>query len=114
MQNKKISKNINYFILNPKLLRKQANLFKYFILILTVIALSIFSLLNLKSIVTVYAQLEEKDIEFQQSYWTESSQSVSTASSDQIEPSTTTDITRKIEKEVEPGEGISTLAIELS
>jgi hypothetical protein len=113
MQNKKIYKNINYFILNPKLLRKQANLFKYFILILTVIALSIFSLLNLKSIVTVYAQLEEKDIEFQQSYWTESSQSVSTASSDQIEPSTTTDITRKIEKEVEPGEGISTLAIEL-
>ncbi|HEX2406484.1 MAG TPA: hypothetical protein VHJ38_04665, partial [Nitrososphaeraceae archaeon] len=113
MQNKKISKNIDYFILNPKLLRKQANLFKYFILILTVIALSIFSLLNLKSIVTVYAQLEEKDIEFQQSYWTESSQSVSTASSDQIEPSTTTDITRKIEKEVEPGEGISTLAIEL-
>jgi cytoskeletal protein RodZ len=71
MQNKKIYKNINYFILNPKLLRKQANLFKYFILILTVIALSIFSLLNLKSIVTVYAQLEEKDIEFQQSYWTE-------------------------------------------
>ena len=113
MQNKKIYKNINYFIFNPKLLRKQANLFKYFILILTVITLSIFSLLNLKSIVTVYAQLEEKDIEFQQSYWTESSQSVSTASSDQIEPSTTTDITRKIEKEVEPGEGISTLAIEL-
>ncbi|MGE5862742.1 MAG: COG1361 S-layer family protein [Nitrososphaerales archaeon] len=113
MQNKKISKNIDYFILNPKLLRKQANLFKFFILILTVIALSIFSLLNLKSIVTVYAQLEEKDIEFQQSYWTESSQSVSTASSDQIESSTTTDITKKIEKEVEPGEGISTLAIEL-
>jgi hypothetical protein len=113
MQNKKIFKNIDYFILNPKLLRKQANLFKYFILILTVIALSIFSLLNLKSIVTVYAQLEEKDIEFQQSYWTESSQSVSTASSDQIESSTTTDITRKIEKEVEPGEGVSTLAIEL-
>ncbi|MGE5633774.1 MAG: COG1361 S-layer family protein [Deltaproteobacteria bacterium] len=113
MQNKKIYKNINYFILNPKLLRKQANLFKYFILILTVIALSIFSLPNLKSIVTVYAQLEEKDIEFQQSYWTESSQSVSTASSDQIESSTTTDITKKIEKEVEPGEGISTLAIEL-
>jgi hypothetical protein len=113
MQNKKIFKNIDYFILNPKLLRKQANLFKYFILILTVIALSIFSLPNLKSIVTVYAQLEEKDIEFQQSYWTESSQSVSTASSDQIESSTTTDITRKIEKEVEPGEGVSTLAIEL-
>jgi hypothetical protein len=113
MQNKKIYKNINYFILNPKLLRKQVNLFKYFILILTVIALSIFSLPNLKSIVTVYAQLEEKDIEFQQSYWTESSQSVSTASSDQIESSTTTDITRKIEKEVEPGEGVSTLAIEL-
>jgi hypothetical protein len=39
--------------------------------------------------------------------------SVSTASSDQIESSTTTDITKKIEKEVEPGEGISTLAIEL-
>ena len=114
MQNKKIYKNINYyFILNPKLLRKQANLFKYFILILTVIALSIFSLPNLKSIVTVYAQLEEKDIEYQQSYWTESSQSVSTASSDQIESSATTDSTKKIEKEVEPGEGISTLAIEL-
>ena len=113
MQNKKIYKNINYFILNPKLLRKQANLFKYFILILTVITLSIFSLPNLKSIVTVYAQLEEKDIEFQQSYWTESSQSVSTASSDQIESSATTDSTKKIEKEVEPGEGISTLAIEL-
>jgi hypothetical protein len=113
MQNKKIYKNINYFILNPKLLRKQVNLFKYFILILTVIALSIFSLPNLKSIVTVYAQLEEKDIEFQQSYWTESSQSVSTASSDQIESSATTDSTKKIEKEVEPGEGISTLAIEL-
>jgi hypothetical protein len=113
MQNKKIYKNINYFILNPKLLRKQVNLFKYFILILTVIALSIFSLPNLKSIVTVYAQLEEKDIEFQQSYWTESSQSVSTASSDQIESPATTDSTKKIEKEVEPGEGISTLAIEL-
>jgi len=116
MKNKKIYKNINYFILNPKLLRKQANLFKHFILILTVIVLlSIFSLPNLKSIVTVYAQLEEKDIEFQQSYWTESSQSVSTASSDRIESSTTTDTdsTKKIEKEVEPGEGISTLAIEL-
>ncbi|HJU59274.1 MAG TPA: hypothetical protein VJ583_05960, partial [Nitrososphaeraceae archaeon] len=114
MPNKKIYKNINYyFILNPKLLRKQINLFKYFILISTLIALSIFSLPNLKNIVTVNAQLEEKDIEFQQSYWTESSQSVSTASSDQKESSTTTDSTKKIEKEVEPGEGTSTLAIEL-
>ncbi|HET8793946.1 MAG TPA: hypothetical protein VFM31_09135, partial [Nitrososphaeraceae archaeon] len=78
--------------------------------------LSIFYLPSLRSIVTIYAQLEEKDIEFQQSYWTESSQSVSTAaSSEQIESSTTTttDNTQKIEKEVEPGEGISTLAIEL-
>jgi hypothetical protein len=118
IQNKNICKSINYnFILNPELLRKQTNLFKYFILFSTVIiVLSIFYLPSLKSIVTIYAQLEEKDIEFQQSYWTESSQSVSTASSEQIESSTTTtttDNTKKIEKEVEPGEGISTLAIEL-
>ena len=129
MQNKKIYKNINYFIIsNPKSLKKQAILLRYFtlsfifIFILTIITLFIFSIPLLKSNVTVYAQLEEKDIEFQQSYWTESSQSVSTASSDEIEPSsstttmttsTTTDNTKKIEKEVGPGEGISTLAIEL-
>lgn len=98
-------------------MRKQTTLMKYFILCsIVIIVLSIFYLPSLKSIVTIYAQLEEKDIEFQQSYWTESSQSVSTAaSSEQIESSTTTttDNTKKIEKEVEPGEGISTLAIEL-
>ena len=120
MQNKKIYKNSNYFIIiNPKLLKKQADFLKIFIFILTIATLFIFSIPHLKSIVTVYAQLEEKDIEFQQSYWTESSQSVSTASSDKIESAssssstTTTDNTKKIEKEVGPGEGISTLAIEL-
>jgi hypothetical protein len=114
IQNKKICRNTNYkFKLNFELLRKQIN-FRYFILLSTVIiVLSIFYL-SIQSFVTVQAQLEEKDIEFQQSYWTESSQSISTASSsEQIESSTTTDNTKKIEKEVGPGEGISTLAIEL-
>ena len=106
---------ITYCILNLKLTRNKYAIFKQSLFILCIITSSIFNLPNLKNFVTVYGQ-SEKDIEYQQSYWTESSQSVSTASSssDQLESSQTRDSNNnKIEKEVGPGEGISTLAIEL-
>ena len=109
---------ITYCILNPKLTRNKYTFFKQSLFIWCIITSSIFILPNLKNVVTVYGQ-SEKDIEYQQSYWTESSQSVSTASSssDQLESSQTRDSNsinkKKIEKEVGPGEGISTLAIEL-
>ena len=106
---------ITYCILNLKLTRNKYAIFKQSLFILCIITSFIFNLPNLKNFVTVYGQ-SEKDIEYQQSYWTESSQSVSTASSssDQLESSQTRDSNNnKIEKEVGPGEGISTLAIEL-
>ena len=109
---------ITYCILNLKLTSKKYAIFKQSLFILCIITSSIFNLPNLKNFVIVYGQ-SEKDIEYQQSYWTESSQSVSTASSssDQLESSQTRDSNsinkKKIEKEVGPGEGISTLAIEL-
>ena len=109
---------ITYCILNPKLTRNKYAFFKQSLFIWCIITSSIIILPNLKNVVTVYGQ-SEKDIEYQQSYWTESSQSVSTASSssDQLESSPTRDSNsineKKIEKEVGPGEGISTLAIEL-
>ena len=101
-----------HYILNPKLTRNKYMIFKRSLFILCIITSFLISHQNLKGIITVYGQLE-KDIEFQESYWTESSQSVSTASSDQLETSTTMDNNKKIEKEVGPDEGISTLAIEL-
>jgi hypothetical protein len=112
---------ITYCILNPKLTRNKYAIFKQSLFILCIITSFIFTLPNLKNVVTVYGQ-SEKDIEYQQSYWTESSQSISTASSssssaDQLESSQTIDNNnnnnKKIEKEVGPGEGLSTLAIEL-
>ena len=69
---------ITYCILNPKLTRNKYAIFKQCLFILCIITSSIFTLPNLKNVVTVYGQ-SEKDIEYQQSYWTESSQSVSTA-----------------------------------
>ena len=106
-------------ILNPKLTRnKYTIILKQFLFISCIITSFIFTLPNLKNVVTVYGQ-SEKDIEYQQSYWTESSESVSTASSssDQLESPSNRDNNnnniKKIEKEVGPGEGISTLAIEL-
>ena len=104
-------------ILNPKFTRNKYTILKQFLFILCIITSSIFTLPNLKNVVTVYGQ-SEKDIEYQQSYWTESSESVSTASSssDQLESPPNRDNNnniKKIEKEVGPGEGISTLAIEL-
>ena len=110
--------NITYCILNPKLRRNQYAIFKQSLFIWCILTSFIFILPNLKNVVIVYGQ-SEKDIEYQQSYWTESSKSVSTASSssDQLESSPTRDDNsnnkEKIEKEVGPGEGISTLAIEL-
>ena len=109
---------ITYCILNPKLRRNKYAIFKQSLFIWWILTSFIFILPNLKNVVTVYGQ-SEKDIEYQQSYWTESSQSVSTASSssDELESSPTRDDDsnneKKIEKEVGPGEGISTLAIEL-
>ena len=109
---------ITYCILNPKLTRNKYTFFKQSLFIWCIITSSIIILPNLNNVVIVYGQ-SEKDIEYQQSYWTESSQSVSTASSssDQLESSQTRDSNsinkKKIEKEVGPGEGISTLAIEL-
>ncbi len=109
---------ITYWRLNPILTRNKYAFFKQSLFIWCIITSSIIILPNLKNVVTVYGQ-SEKDIEYQQSYWTESSQSVSTASSssDQLESSPTRDDNsnnkKKIEKEVGPGEGISTLAIEL-
>ena len=109
---------ITYCILNPKLRRNKYAIFKQSLFIWCILTSFIFILPNLKNVVTVYGQ-SEKDIEYQQSYWTESSQSVSTASSssDELESSPTRDDNsnneKKIEKEVGPGEGISTLAIEL-
>jgi hypothetical protein len=110
-------------ILNPKLTRNKYTILKQFLFILCIITSSVFTLPNLKNVVTVYGQSAEKDIEYQQSYWTESSESVSTASSsssssssDQLESPPNRDDNnniKKIEKEVGPGEGISTLAIEL-
>jgi hypothetical protein len=107
-------------ILNPKLTSNKYTILKQFLFILCIITSSIFTLPNLKNVVTVYGQSAEKDIEYQQSYWTESSESVSTASSsssDQLESPPNRDSNnnniKKIEKEVGPGEGISTLAIEL-
>jgi hypothetical protein len=105
-------------ILHPKLTRnKYTIILKQFLFISCIITSFIFLLPTLKNVVTVYGQ-SEKDIEYQQSYWTESSESVSTASSssDQLESPSNRDNNnniKKIEKEVGPGEGISTLAIEL-
>ena len=84
---------ITYCILNPKLTRNKYAIFKQSLFIWCIITSSIFILPNLKNVVTVYGQ-SEKDIEYQQSYWTESSQSVSTASSssDQLESSQTRDV----------------------
>src|SRR5918993_126304 len=109
--------NITCCILNPKFTRnKYIIILKQFLFISCIITSFIFLLPTLKNVVTVYGQ-SEKDIEYQQSYWTESSESVSTASSssDQLEspPNRDNNNIKKIEKEVGPGEGISTLAIEL-
>src|SRR5918995_21950 len=111
--------NITCCILNPKFTRnKYIIILKQFLFISCIITSFIFLLPTLKNVVTVYGQ-SEKDIEYQQSYWTESSESVSTASSssDQLESPSNRDNNnnniKKIEKEVGPGEGISTLAIEL-
>jgi hypothetical protein len=113
MYNKKMYNLITYYILNPILTRNKYMIFKRSLFIICIITSFLISHQNLKSIISVYGQLE-KDIEFQESYWTESSQSVSTASSDQLETSTTMDNNnKKVEKEVGPDEGISTLAIEL-
>jgi len=113
---KKMCDIITCCILNSKLTRKKYIIFKQFLFISCIITSFIFILPTLKNVVTVYGQ-SEKDIEYQQSYWTESSESVSTASSssDQLEtpPNRENNNIKKIEKEVGPGEGISTLAIEL-
>jgi hypothetical protein len=106
-------------ILHPKLTRNKYTILKQFLFISCIITSFTFLLPTLKNVITVYGQ-SEKDIEYQQSYWTESSESVSTASSsfDQLESPSNRDNNnnnniKKIEKEVGPGEGISTLAIEL-
>ncbi|HEX2406473.1 MAG TPA: hypothetical protein VHJ38_04610, partial [Nitrososphaeraceae archaeon] len=114
---KKMCDIITCCILNSKLTRKKYIIFKQFLFISCIITSFIFILPTLKNVVTVYGQ-SEKDIEYQQSYWTESSESVSTASSssDQLESPPNRDNNnnnKKIEKEVGPGEGLSTLAIEL-
>ena len=83
MFNKKKYDNITHYILNPKLVRNKYIIFKFSLFISCIITSFLISHQNLKSIVSVYGQLE-KDIEFQESYWTESSQSVSTATSESI------------------------------
>ena len=98
--------------LNSKLRRKKYIIFKCSLFIFCILTSFFISQQNIKSITPVYGQFE-KEIEFQESYWTESSQSVSTASSDRLESSTNVDNKKKIEKEVGPDEGISTLAIQL-
>src|SRR5688572_33373221 len=95
-------------ILHPKLTRNKYTILKQFLFISCIITSFIFLLPTLKNVVTVYGQ-SEKDIEYQQSYWTESSESVSTASSsDQLESPSNRDNNnnnniKKIEKEVGPG-----------